>query len=178
METTNNLTHVISVNNKTVNCLINIDLNDDCKNGHEDFSITATFWEIGKRRVDKNFITSGCCHEEILKHYPELKLFVDLHLCDFKGAPIHAVENGYYHLGRLSKNEFIEYFNINSDTYVELKKARHKGHFSDLITDLGIVDIWQSKANEGIKELENLTGKKFKSSAVRSHYKPILDATK
>lgn len=171
---TNNLKHSISVNDKTGNYKIDIRLNDECKNGHEDFSITATFWEIGESRIDKNLISAGCCHEKILKHQPQLKLFVDLHLCDFKGTPMYAVENGYYHLySDVAKS----YLNVTDELLTELRKARHKGHFSDLITDLGIVELWQKQANKGISELERLTGSKFKSTATKSHYQPILDLT-
>ena len=43
METTNNLTHRINTNDLEGNPLeIDIRLNDECKNGHEDFAITAT----------------------------------------------------------------------------------------------------------------------------------------
>ena len=67
METTNNLKHKISITEKA-NCVISIRLNDECKNGHEDFSITADFWKLERPKTDKNWIMGGCCHEEILKN--------------------------------------------------------------------------------------------------------------
>lgn len=157
METSNKLVRKISVISKTGNYEIIIRLDDECKNGHEGFSITATFWK-GIQRIDRNFIMGGCCHEEILSRHPELQIFVDLHLCDFKGAPMYAVANGYYHLSRMSKDEFIVYFNITPKLYDILKTATDKQHFSNLISDSKIPEIWQLKANEGIKILEEMTG--------------------
>jgi hypothetical protein len=48
---------------------------------HGHFSITAD----GKNRC-------GCLHEEILDYRPDLKCFVDLHLSDIKGQPMHTEE--------------------------------------------------------------------------------------
>lgn len=96
---TNDLRHTIDTQDKNGNIMrIRIRLNDECKNGHQDFAITADIWEKGKLRTDRYWIMGGCCHEEIIATRPDLKIFVDLHLCDYKGIPMHAVENGFYHL--------------------------------------------------------------------------------
>ena len=71
METTNSIKHVIDVNNKKHNYKINIRLNDECRNGHEDFAITADFWLPNNTRTDQNLIAGGCCRrmffESLLK---------------------------------------------------------------------------------------------------------------
>ena len=85
METTNSIKHVIDVNNKKHNYKINIRLNDECRNGHEDFAITADFWLPNNIRMDRNLIASCSCHEEILKVRLDLKIFAELHLNDFRG---------------------------------------------------------------------------------------------
>jgi hypothetical protein len=56
------------------------------------FSITASGKDHGSE-------FGGCCHDEILKHWPDLQPLVDLHLSDIDGIPMHALENGFYHLG-------------------------------------------------------------------------------
>jgi len=44
---------------------VKIALNDDCNNGHADFSITASGYEYDRGRWRDSF--GGCCHDEILK---------------------------------------------------------------------------------------------------------------
>ena len=73
---------------------VEVRLDDECKNGHADFGITGIVYN--KSKSERNIIAAGCCHKEILKAFPELKCFVDLHLSDSQGTPMYAVENGYY----------------------------------------------------------------------------------
>lgn len=61
------------------------------------FAVTAEIYAQGDRRGDPS--TCGCCHDEVLKTWPELAPVVALHLADIDGAPMHAEANGLYHLG-------------------------------------------------------------------------------
>ena len=74
-----------------------VSLNDDCKNGHIDFHCTGDVYEITSdgRKV---WSSGGCCHDMILKRFPEFKCFVDLHLSNCEGTPMYAVANGFYFL--------------------------------------------------------------------------------
>ena len=167
METTNNLKHKISITEKA-NCVISIRLNDECNNGHEDFSITATFWKLNKTRKDVNMYMGGCCHEEILKLRPDLKIFVDLHLNDFRGYPMYYIENGFYHLKNMPKNKFMEYAKVDEEGYKLLKKASDEDEYGYLlINKLENHKIWEKLAEEGMKKLEELTGKVFESKGTR-----------
>lgn len=56
------------------------------------FSLTASGKDHGSE-------FGGCCHDEILARWPDLKPLADLHLSDIDGVPMYALENGYYHLG-------------------------------------------------------------------------------
>ena len=168
METTNSIKHVIDVNNKKHNYKINIRLNDECRNGHEDFSITATFWKLNKTRSDVNMYMAGCCHEEILKFRPDLKIFVDLHLNDFRGYPMYYIENGFYHLKNMPKDKFIEYAKVDEAGYELLKKASDEDEYGYLLLNkLENHKIWEGLAKEGIAKLQELTGKKFESKGTR-----------
>lgn len=65
---------------------------DQFVNGHNSFSITADISEGGR------WSASGCCHEEVAKHFPELAPFIKWHLFDASG-PMHYIANTVYHAG-------------------------------------------------------------------------------
>ncbi len=147
---------------------VNIKLSDDCKNGHEDFSITGEIYEILKNGRKREY-AFGAIHEDILKHFPEYKIFIDLHLCDFNGATMYTLENGFYNLKNLNKDKFINYFNINESQYNVLKNSVNSVHFAFLVYDLELSIQWREKALKAIEVLEEKTGSKFESKATKQH---------
>ena len=179
-EQSNSLIHTININDSTANINIKIRLNDECKNGHQDFSITATYWEIGKVRNDRNMIGGGCCHDEILKHRPDLQIFVNLHLCDFTGCPIYAVGNGFYHLTNGFNNtkpneanfkaEFCSYYRITAEQFDILAQSENKLRYAINLQKLGILLQWMDEARQAILLLEQWTGKKFLIDSVKTQY--------
>lgn len=160
---TNNLTFRATkvAGNKEIT--VKIRLNDECKNGHQDFAITADIYQAGKPKTDRYFISGGCCHEEILKYFPEFKIFVDLHLCDYKGIPMHAAANMHYHMNsdKMTEQSFCEYYRITAGQYNLLQGAHSKTHFAILLAQSPIISQWENQANEAIKLLEELTGNEF-----------------
>jgi len=171
-----------NINTAKTNCKIEIRLDDECKNGHEDFAITATFWTPGKPRTDRNMEVAGCCHDEILKVCPEYSTFIRLHLHDFNGAPMSPVSNGMYHAfsgtyhsEKAGPASLAYYFNITLDKAETLCTAADAEHFQYLIERLNIPQAWKAEADKAIKMLEEMTGEKFTSKATRSHYTPMTD---
>jgi len=173
METTNKLKHTIV--SKTVDgdqLFIKISLDDDCKNGHADFSITGDIYEADKPRVDRYFISGGCIHDEILAAHPELKLFIDLHLSDVNGAPMYATGNGFYHLKEGKEKVAQEYIRATDEEFEKIKNSPDEKYFTKILFDLGIVDRWKNEAEEAIRRLEEMTGQKFKDDSTRlANYK-------
>lgn len=55
------------------------------------FSLTASGWDCGSE-------IGGCCHEMILKHFPDFADLAAMHLSDIDGSPSYAESNGWYHL--------------------------------------------------------------------------------
>lgn len=158
MKTTHNLKHIITTKTKQGGKFnITISLDDDCKNGHCDFSITGMAWTL---QGEEDF--GGCCHEEILAVKPELKLFIDLHLSDANGMPMHAIANGFYHATNSSIETLMNYMRVNKIEAQQLIKAEDELRFAFIAHNIGLVNRWKAEAEKAILLLESWTGEKFK----------------
>lgn len=88
-----------------VTMVVNLRYDDDCKNGHNSFSITADIFEPGGSRNEPSIqhksgrrlrLTScGCQHDEILKHATKYAPFIKWHLTSSDG-PMYYIENTKY----------------------------------------------------------------------------------
>lgn len=162
-----NVTKFYVENGITYKMNVRISLGDYGKNGVCDWSITADIYE---KRRNGRFVwcVSSCCHEEILKRFPEFKTFIDLHLCNHYGQPMYPVENGLYHLKNSDKEKTINYLRITETEYNTLRdSAEDKAYFTYLLYTLGIVDRWEQESLKAIKQLEALTG-----NTLENPYKP------
>lgn len=158
---------------------VNIRLDDECKNGHQAFAITGTVYEKdGRGRwVD---VAGSCVHEDIAEFFPEFKPFIRLHLCDYAGVPMYAVENGFYHLTEGFNNtkpgtpefaaEYCEYYRITSEQFEALNACPSKVQFALALESLGILAQWKAEADLAIAQIEALTGEKFVNTSTRSQY--------
>ena len=147
-----------------------IRLSDDCHNGHEDFSITGTIYEAGKPKIERYMVSGGAIGDYVAKEFPDLAIFDRLHLCDFKGAPMYAVGNGFYHIKRMDAEQFCEYFRCTPEEWEKLCTAENKEHFAILLHLSAIPRRWQQEADEAIKILEQMTGEKWMNSSIKSNY--------
>lgn len=161
---------------------INIRLNDECKNGHCDFSITGDMWEAGKPKTDRYNLGGGAIGDKIAEAFPEFAIFNRLHLCDAKGNPMYASSNGFHHLKNgfnskstadAFKSEFCEYYRISPLKFDLLKKAEDEANFKYLLYMLDIPAHWEAEAKEAIKILEGLTGKEFVDNSTRYQLEPL-----
>jgi len=75
--------------------IVTIRHDDECGNGHNSFSITGDIYKAG-RRSDSAFLTGGCIHEEIEKHFPELTQYIKWHMTSTDG-PMYYLANSLYH---------------------------------------------------------------------------------
>lgn len=92
---------------------------------------------------------NGAAHEDILRKYPKLKLFVDLHLADDSGAPMYAARNGFYFYAEgVKENGEKEYFATKEERTLKERENEHKAYLafkeeSGLSVEIAL-DIWHS----------------------------------
>lgn len=80
---------------------VSLRFDDQCKNGHETFSITGNTYrkEQGVFRHE----SGGCIHQDIAEHFPELAHLIKWHLVSTDG-PLHYIANTVYHAGDRDHN--------------------------------------------------------------------------
>lgn len=192
--TTNDLRHGITLIRDNERTTIKIRLNDECNNGHEDFSITADVDE--KRGGFWRDQMGGCCHEHILKLRPDLAPFVKLHLCTHEGLPMHSAANAFYwfagfngglgqqyHGGNGNDGKsaedyrriFAEHIHATEEQVAAIVAAmpRTEIELRAVLEDHGFIAQWKVEADAAIAMLEKWTGKKFKSTATRGQWEPV-----
>ena len=162
--------HTISINNAEVNAKITIKLADDCKNGHEDFSIVGTFWEPETIRAGRNIISDGCSHDLIIKHFPQFEQFVLLHLKDHLGVPSYCVQNGFFVKEQEGAKGLAKFFDIPLWMAEKLSEAVDHNAFNYTMEMLKIDELWAAQARTAIEKLEEMTGEKFIPKGTKRQY--------
>lgn len=166
---------------------ISICLNDECHNGHQDFSITGYCYEAGKPKIDKYCLSCGACGDEIAKEFPEYAIFNNLHLCDYLGIPMYCASNCFYFLqhgfdryeiGETLKGKFCELYRVTESQFDILATAKSKTHFAVLLEQNGIFEQWKQEADKAIKQLEELTGNEFIVDSIKTQYDKPTDEEK
>lgn len=152
---------------------VTIRIDDQCGNGHCDFSITANVYELNCTRWINTM--GGCCHDEILKVFPEFADFVSLHLSNVHGQPMYAESNGHYLLTKYGAKECAKYLRIDEQTAQML--SGDKAFFKYQLFALGIVDKWQEEADKAIKHFEELKGEKWVNPYTPNEERLVLKLT-
>lgn len=116
---------------------VEIRFDDECKNGHQTFAITASVYTAESRRM-RDIAAGGCMHEEIANVFPELAPLIRWHLMS-TDSPMHYVANAVYHAsdrdhngrrkGEPSAWEHVVYFGTSPVSH------KIKGKFSRFIKE-------------------------------------------
>ena len=144
-------------NGNTMRMDVEIRLNDECRNGHEDFAMTC---DIYRNARDGRWVYAGggCAHDEIIKYFPKFKIFEQLHLCNTLGQPMHLIANTIYFLKRGEYNLTC----LTEGEARELAKyVENNNAFQYKLEELGVLSRLENKAKEGIALLEELCGEKY-----------------
>ncbi len=191
-ETTASLKHQFTKTRGKEKTIIKPRLNDECKNGYEDFSLTCDIYDDGRN------VGGGCNHEHILALMPELAPFAALHLSTWDGVPMYAAQNGWYwfqgacpdisqpgacHGGTGSsgkapgecKRIFMEHVRATPAQFDAIKATmpRSQDELQHALETLGFPAQWKREAEAAIKQLEQWTGQKFQSCATRKTWEPL-----
>lgn len=120
------------------------------------FSVTGAIGTKAQLR-NGNWQGGGCCHEIILKHFPELAPIVALHLSDEDGVPMHAEANANYWAGLSS-------FPDAKDVTVLAKHLRITLEDAEALTTKEAVaakveemrPVWKAEAEAAIEQMGGL----------------------
>lgn len=77
---------------KNASIQVEMRFDDNCRNGHNDFAITAEVRVPGRR----DSVACGCLHEDIAQVFPELAPLIRWHLVSTDG-PLHYIANTVHH---------------------------------------------------------------------------------
>lgn len=146
-------------------------LNDECKNGHEDFGLTYSLWEEKNGR--KYDIGGGCAAgstDQIVRKAIRkfgLEPVERVHLSDMNGVPMFPTANAIYHAKNSGFEVFRDYLRLTDE---EAKQAFYIDDELGLyvwLLDNGIIDRWKNEANEAIKAIINGRDIEFESTATK-----------
>lgn len=148
----------------------------DISRERESWSITGEAMSPNSFQIDM----CGAIHEAILQMAPDLKPFVDLHLSDLDGVPMHAVENAYYWAGGTkwnnsddnsppNVNNLASHLRISKDEAEQLRvkvmdEKITKEEFADIVNAMR--PRWKQESSELNEKFDNII-KNQKSAIVR-----------
>ena len=116
----------------------------------------------------------GCIHEEIVKHFPQLQLLVDIHLADEEGVPMHAYSNAGYWAGHFKiqpekdTDVLAKHLRVSKDQANEMTTYinHHYGEFDKITTvkkawentckDFDLLNYWYEQAQEAKSMLNQM----------------------
>lgn len=163
----------VTINGVKTRVSIEASLDDFCKNGVCDFSLTCL---VEEQQKNGSWIETGCGAdlELIARVEPELKPFINLHCCNRRGQPTHAVANGMYffeHSDQCSPRKYLRLTSDEEDALRVVSLTKDKSYFAVMLEKLGVLDRWQQEADKFISFLEEKTCTKWENPYEESNEK-------
>jgi hypothetical protein len=119
------------------------------------------------KKVDGKYYapeSGGCIHEEIMSVTKRFNDLIPMHLANVYGYPMHAFDNGYYHLrsgfSDMSTSDdafadrFCEYYRIPKHLFSLLVDASCKESYAAMLFEHGVPLLWSEQAEKVIEQYE------------------------
>lgn len=145
-------------NGERYKMVVHIRMDDECKNKICEFAITADIYEL--RRSYWRWCRGGCQHEAILKHAPQYKCFVDLHLCNHYGyGGLNGISNAIYWYKQKKYDSVESCLRLKEGELNQIKWfMEDENALWWELNEMGVVERWYQEALEAIEYLNQLTG--------------------
>lgn len=142
---------------------VDVILDDKCKNKMASFSVTG---EIERQARNNRwvFVALGPLEEDIIRHFPELVKFIELHRVNHYGEG--EVENFCFYAKEGNDCYAKKCLRVTDDEYEVLKPIAlldDKVYLLYKLEDMGVIARWKKEADEAITALEELCGYKWES---------------
>ena len=119
----------------------------------------------------KNVFEFGSIHDEIVKYFPEFKIFVNLHGNDSYGMPTYMLSNLKFAIDNNKIDAICRTLHISKGMAKEIicwgEEIDYMKYF---LEENDIIYHLRSKANKAIKMLEELTGNEFDNPDILGIY--------
>lgn len=132
------------------------------ENGYSYFSATGELYTINNGI--KNVFESGRIHEEILKYFPEFKIFIDLHGYNSYGMPIYMLSNLKFYIDNNKIDAICRTLHISEKIAKEMICWGDEiDYIKYFLEENGIISSLMRMSEKAIKLLEELTGDEFEN---------------
>lgn len=137
--------------------------------GYSYFYAVGDVYELKRKR--KKVISSGCIHEEILKYFPEFKIFICLHGNSSYGMPLHMISDTKFAIDNNKIDAVCRTLGISEEMAKEIICwGEEIDYIKYFLEENDIIYHLRSKANKAIKMLEELTGNEFDNPDILGIY--------
>ena len=154
---------------KTVNGLrrrydIDFALNDECKNGHEDFSVCGVAYQKNPNNGHWYRVSQGQCWDDVYDLMtPDLQNICDLHMCNWRGIPMYSTRNGFYFIKERNRKAVQSHLMLTDEETDKAMGCLNETQLYIFLMDNGIWQRWADRAAAAVKTLEENTGLEFES---------------
>lgn len=112
----------------------------------------------------KNVFDSGCIHDEIVKYFPEFKIFVNIHGNDSYGMPTYMLSNLKFEIDNGKIAAIRRTLGISEEMAKEMTCwGEEIDYMKYFLEENDIIFSLRRKAKKAIKLLEKLTGDEFEN---------------